>query len=165
MATTPSAPDPIPGADLASPLSFGLLIHQVREGLARRIETGLETSHMGLNFNQFRVLKALLEGHARTPGELARLLRHDAGAMTRLIDRLVERGCLIRQHCDADRRQTFLVLTDEGRALGLRMLDVASDAVAQTLAPLDHAEQLQLMTLLRRIRLQVDDRTGPHAAK
>ena len=149
-------------ADLASPLNFGLLIHQVREGLARRIETGLEMGRLDLNFNQFRVLKALLEGYARTPGELARLMRHDAGAMTRLLDRLVERGCLVREHCAADRRQTFLVLTDEGRALGARMLEVASAAVAQTLAPLSPDERETLMNLLGRLLLSVDAPTDPN---
>lgn len=64
---------------------------------------------------QWSALMALHYGIGGTAAELARHLCHDAGATTRTVDTLEERGLIARSRCTEDRRMVRLSLTDEGR--------------------------------------------------
>ncbi|MFT4102913.1 MAG: MarR family transcriptional regulator [Burkholderiaceae bacterium] len=152
------------GCDPAGSLKFGLMLHQVREALIRRIESRVCQSDLDINFSQFRVLKALFEGHASTASEIARCVGHDAGALTRLLDRLAERGLLRRQPRTTDRRQVDVVLTDEGRAAAQRIVRAAADTVTDALRPLSDDEREALMRMLERIRDGLDEPAAAGAA-
>ncbi|MFL6550887.1 MAG: MarR family winged helix-turn-helix transcriptional regulator, partial [Povalibacter sp.] len=68
-----------------------------------------------LSFAQWLVLLKLKEGAAITASDLCRQMRHDNGALTRLLDQLEERGFLERQRSEEDRRVVRLDLTTAGR--------------------------------------------------
>jgi DNA-binding MarR family transcriptional regulator len=70
-----------------------------------------------ITYPQWTILMLLYGDMARTSADMARQMRHDAGAMTRLVDQLEKRGLLTRVRDTADRRAVNLVLTAEGRAL------------------------------------------------
>lgn len=128
--------------------TFGVTIHRVREALIRRLESALAQADLGINFSQFRVLKTLADGRATTAGEIARWIGHDAGAMTRLLDRLSDLGYLRREGRADDRRQIGVVLTDEGRRIAQDLSLVAEKAMAPAWKALTLTEQQTLMSLL-----------------
>jgi DNA-binding MarR family transcriptional regulator len=70
-----------------------------------------------ITYPQWTILMLLYGDMARTSADMARQMRHDAGAMTRLVDQLEKRGLLNRVRDTADRRVVNLVLTAEGRVL------------------------------------------------
>ncbi|MFT3802749.1 MAG: MarR family transcriptional regulator [Burkholderiaceae bacterium] len=152
------------GCDPSGSLKFGLMLHQVREALIRRLESRVCQSDLDINFSQFRVLKVLFEGHASTASEIARFVGHDAGALTRLLDRLADRGLLRRQPRTTDRRQVDVVLTDEGRVVAQRIVRAAADAVTDALRPLSDDERVALMRMLERIRDGLDESSAPGTA-
>jgi DNA-binding MarR family transcriptional regulator len=47
--------------------------------------------------------------------ELSQRVRLSRSGLTRLVDRLVKAGLVMRGHCETDRRGTFAVLTPAGR--------------------------------------------------
>jgi DNA-binding MarR family transcriptional regulator len=59
----------------------------------------------------------LVYKRADTPSAICELLEYDRGAMTRMIDRLEEKGLLRRVPDEGDRRTIRLELTKEGEAL------------------------------------------------
>ncbi len=61
--------------------------------------------------------------------DLAAQTRLTSSGITRLVDRLVERGLVARQACASDRRTTFAVITDEGRELLGRLLPAHLDMI------------------------------------
>ncbi|MGC3965730.1 MAG: MarR family transcriptional regulator [Rhodocyclaceae bacterium] len=71
-------------------------MHYVRMGLIRHLERDLGATGCELNFSQFRVLKTLARDESLTASELARRVEHDAGALTRMLDRLQDKGYVIR---------------------------------------------------------------------
>jgi len=83
-------------------LSVGQLMGRARASLLTTIDAELE--RFGLNSTQFAVLKHLGEGTARTAADLCRINRYDTGAMTRILDRLEEKGLVRRERCREDRR-------------------------------------------------------------
>jgi DNA-binding MarR family transcriptional regulator len=94
--------------------SIGYLMRIVLSGLAHEIERQLEPSD--LTNAQWLPLLKLHMGDGGTVAELARGCRLDAGAMTRLLDRLEAKGLCRRVRSVADRRVVNIELTDEGRA-------------------------------------------------
>jgi len=136
--------------------SLGLLIHFVRTGLIRHLERALVESGHDLNFSQFRVLKALSACERITLSELAREVDHDAGALTRMLDRLQEKGYVRRKPRDDDRRVVDICLTEAGRALWVSIRKSADGVSELAQSDLSAAERDQLLNLLKRVQQTLD---------
>jgi len=113
-------------------LSVGQLMSRARASLLASLDAELEPFE--LNGTQFAVLKHLGEGAAHTAADLCRLNRYDTGAMTRILDRLEEKGMVRRERGREDRRVVFLRLAPQGRALLPRLMTVATRVVEAHLA-------------------------------
>jgi DNA-binding MarR family transcriptional regulator len=113
-------------------LSVGQLMSSARASLLNTLDAELE--RFGLNGTHFLVLKHLGEGAARTAADLCRLNRYDTGAMTRIVDRLEEKGLVRRERGREDRRVVFLRLAPAGRALLPRLMAVGTRVVEAHLA-------------------------------
>lgn len=100
-------------ADYAPEESVGYLMRRVLALVAQEVERQLETSD--LTNAQWVPLFKLSMGQASTVAELARQCHLDAGAMTRLLDRLEAKGLCRRVRSVADRRVVNIELTDAGR--------------------------------------------------
>jgi DNA-binding MarR family transcriptional regulator len=113
-------------------LSVGQLMSSARASLLTSLDAELEP--FGLNSTQFIVLKHLGEGAARTAADLCRLNRYDTGAMTRILDRLEEKGLVRRERGREDRRVVFLRLAPAGKALLPRLMAVGTRVLEVHLA-------------------------------
>ncbi|MCD9086420.1 MarR family transcriptional regulator [Stenotrophomonas sp. SY1] len=134
------------------PPSFGLLLRQVRDGLVRQLDLTMAEEGLGIGFTHYIGLKALACKAPCTAAELGHAIDQVPSAVTRLLDRLEELGCIRRQPHEQDRRALQIMLTDEGRALWLRLKargDQVIDLAMHDLAP---AERDQLFSLLTRVR-------------
>lgn len=97
---------------------------------------------------QWNVLVAIHHGDATTPFEIASFINIDTGAVTRLVDRLVEKGLLIRLPDPEDRRSIQLKLTDSGCELVPRLVQIADQndqLFFGTLSTSDHRKLKELI--------------------
>lgn len=154
MANPPN--EPLPACCGDDDNNFGLLLHFLRQGLIKHLEHALADQDLGLNFTQYRVLKMLSNVPHISASELARRLEHDAGALTRLLDKMQERGFLRRHACAEDRRSVEISLTDAGRALSRPLRSISEQLTAYALSDLSDDEKVVLMTLLRRVRTTLE---------
>lgn len=83
---------------------------------AMRREVESRMAAHGLTDAQWKPLWFLKAGRASTAIELAREMDVDAGAITRLLDRLEAKGLVERVRSASDRRVVHLQLTPEGDA-------------------------------------------------
>ena len=95
--------------------SLGHLLSQVRQQTIEAVER--ELLPLELTHAQFVVVAELANGMAHTPAEFCRLLNYDSGAMTRLLDRIEQKGFIRRVRSTEDRRSVGLELTDKGKEL------------------------------------------------
>src|SRR6516162_6228093 len=130
-------------------LNVGQLMSCARASLLTSLDTELE--RFGLNSTQFIVLKHLGEGMAHTAADLCRLHRYDTGAMTRILDRLEEKGLVRRERGREDRRVVFLRLAPAGRTLLPRLLAVATRIVEAHLAGFSASEIEAFKSYLHRM--------------
>jgi DNA-binding MarR family transcriptional regulator len=110
-----------------------------------------------ITFQHWVVLMHLRDGVAMTTGALCTELRHDSGAMTRLIDQLEERGFIGRRRQSVDRRIVDLELTPAGRKMAESLIPLAVDTLNGSLAVLTKADVQQMQVLLRKIITRVGE--------
>ena len=138
--------------------SIGLVLHQVRLRLIRHLECDLAAGGFDINFSQYRVLRTLAQREVVSPTEISRCCGHDAGALTRMLDRLQEKGYLRRVPRTDDRRAVDVTLTEAGRAVWNEIQACGLALSSDALSDLSAIEQQQLFDLLKRIRGTLDQR-------
>ncbi|TDS72828.1 MarR family winged helix-turn-helix transcriptional regulator [Comamonas sp. JUb58] len=117
----------------------------VRAEVDRRMEP------LGLTQAQWIPVLHLASGKAHTSADLARRTLQTPGAMTRLVDRLVDKGIIERERSTDDRRVVSLRLTDEGLAAAMQVPDIVKGVNSAALSPLSPDELTQFHGYLRRI--------------
>jgi DNA-binding MarR family transcriptional regulator len=103
---------------------------------------------------EFDVLAALRRSgppYQLSPGQLLRETLVTSGTMTNRVDRLADRGLVIRQNHPNDRRGVLVQLTNAGRESVDATLAALMAAERQILAGLDVPDQDQLASSLRRL--------------
>ena len=92
--------------------SIGRLIADVSGRLLSAFDD--EMTGMGITGAQWVILMRIANGCGSTAAELCRFSRYDTGSMTRMLDRLEEKGLIHRARSDKDRRVMCLELTEAG---------------------------------------------------
>ncbi|HVR54164.1 MAG TPA: MarR family transcriptional regulator [Pseudorhodoferax sp.] len=144
-----------PPADFYAPTSYnpsdsvGYLMRRIMSAVASAVERELEPS--GLTHAQWVPLFKLAVQQGATVAELARLCELDAGAMTRLLDRLEAKGLCQRERSSEDRRVVRLALTEQGRAVAEQIPVALSRVQNAYLAGFSRDEWLLLKSFLSRI--------------
>jgi MarR family transcriptional regulator, multiple antibiotic resistance protein MarR len=131
------------------------LISRVRSELLaavdRELATDRDVSSLEVTAAQFVILANLATGGAKSASDLCKHISYDAGAMTRMIDRLEEKGLLRRSRDSEDRRLVNLELTETGLAAIPRMMEVSRRVANRFLEGFSKAESRQLEGLLTRM--------------
>lgn len=90
-------------------------------------------------------------GEPKSAADLCKGISYDAGAMTRMLDRLEAKGLIRRSRSAQDRRLMILELTEEGRAAYPRMREISMTVANRFLRGFTRAEARQLEGLLTRM--------------
>ncbi len=125
------------------------LITRARSALLSSFDT--ELGPFGVTGAQFEVLKNLARSHTETAASLCRALHHDTGSMTRMLDRLQEKGLVTRERGTSDRRLVFLRLTDAGERLIPKIRPALRRALRRHLAGFTPGEIESLKRYLGRL--------------
>jgi DNA-binding MarR family transcriptional regulator len=136
-------------ADYRSEESVGFLMKVAAESMSRELDTRMEA--LGLTDAQWRPLLLLSQREAQTAAQLARQAACDSGALTRMLDRLEDKGFVRRVRSTDDRRVQNLELTPEGRRAAAVVPRVICEVLNAHLADLSHTEVDQLKGLLQRV--------------
>ena len=163
MASHPAAPRRRPrafyaGHNYVAGDSVGYLLHQVVTSMRRHIEQAMAAHE--LTAAQWHPLWKLARDGACSAQELARDVDIDAGAATRLVDRLVAKGLVERLRSAGYRRVVLLQLTPAGQAVAAHIPQVLAEVNNTYLRGFSQDEWQQLKALLLRMLEQDAARTG-----
>jgi DNA-binding MarR family transcriptional regulator len=134
----------------------GYLLSRVRTemllALDKALEADDELAALEISAAQFMVIATVALADAPTSAsDLCRGISYDAGAMTRMIDRLESKGLIRRTRRPDDRRVVYIELTDDGSRAYPRMKAIAMGVVNRFLRGFSQAEARQLESLLARM--------------
>ena len=107
----------------------------------------------GLSLTEFAILEALYHRGRMVLGEIQRRILVSSGGITFLVDRLAEKGLVVRQECQEDRRAKFVALTREGTRLIRDLFPSHARTLAKAMRGLSEAEQEAAAQLLRTLGL------------
>ncbi|HVY22280.1 MAG TPA: MarR family transcriptional regulator [Steroidobacteraceae bacterium] len=139
--TVPCVPDP--------DLSIGYLLTTVRTRMLQDMDNVLHPH--GLTGAQFTILRRIAENSAHTAADLCRLLQYDTGSMTRMLDRLEEKGVICRERSPDDRRVVNIRLTASGTNDYPKWREEVRNSLSGMFNALSDEEQAQLRALLSRL--------------
>src|SRR6204780_4618354 len=129
--------------------SVGYLLKRAHTLLVDQLEAAVAASE--ITATQWVVLMYLRDGLAINASDLCVQLRHDSGALTRLIDQLEARALVQRERSREDRRAVQLRLTDAGLATLASLLPKVVDKLNFTLRDFTRAEATELNRLLTKL--------------
>lgn len=149
MTRKPSSPR-LPVSEQHAEL-LGNTLFRIRSELSDAIEEELARLQSDLRIAQVQVLLRLACQDHLTAGELARAVGHDPGALTRLVDQLVQKGLVVRQPHETDRRALRIALTKAGRDSFQMLYRIRMQVMERMLRDLEGPEREQLMDYLQRM--------------
>ena len=135
--------------------SIGMLLGRASILKDRILDWHLESE--GVTAAQFKVLIIVTQYQVDTPAELCRYLGLDSGSMTRMLDRLEQKGLVLRNRCPGDRRLVRLALTADGQRLADRLPEIGAKAMNELVGVLETEELETLEALLAKVLLNAGD--------
>jgi MarR family transcriptional regulator, organic hydroperoxide resistance regulator len=139
---------PFPSLSAETAVALMRTTDLVKRTIARAIEPA------GITIQQYNVLR-ILRG-AGTVGlptlEIGARMIEQAPGVTRLVDRLEEKGLVFRERRTADRRQVFCMITPAGLRLLEELDEPVRRADREALAGLDDETMKGLLATLDRVR-------------
>jgi DNA-binding MarR family transcriptional regulator len=129
--------------------SVGYLLKRAHLLMLDQLESVVAGSD--ITITQWVVMMHLREGLAINARDLCAQLRHDSGALTRLIDQLEARGLVQRERSREDRRAVQLRLTDAGMEILAPLLPKVVDKLNFALRDFSRAEADELSRLLSKL--------------
>lgn len=112
---------------------------------------------MGLSSGQWRPLLLLNDAPGpMTQVQIARALGLESPTVVRLLDRLTEKGWILRRSCPGDRRAYHVELTASARSLCADIEKILARLRATVLTDFSKAELEQAVTFMERIQARLD---------
>ncbi len=100
---------------------------------------------------QWRVMAALADGQSASIGEVAAIVLAPQSTLTRVAERMVKAGTLLRASDTEDRRITRIKLTAAGLKLARKLVAQAREHEAAVLATVSAADAATLKRILGRL--------------
>jgi homoprotocatechuate degradation regulator HpaR len=116
------APAAAPAAAAGSPFhhrNLPLLLLQAREGVMARFRPILNAH--GVTEQQWRILRALLEGGPMEPRQIGQVCRISSPSLAGVLARMDDLGLVQRARLPQDQRRVMVALTDRSTALAAAM--------------------------------------------
>lgn len=136
-----------------------LLSDEVHLSFERRLATH------DVTVAQWNVLVCLYRGDGQTIAELARFIQTDTAAVSRLIDRLTDKG-LVGRHADpSSRRRVLLALTPRAVDLVPDLIALADANDDEFFSVLSERRRAELIRLLRRLTSHAHTITASSTAR
>ncbi|SDO57600.1 MarR family winged helix-turn-helix transcriptional regulator [Desulforhopalus singaporensis] len=130
--------------------SIGFLVYEVSRLMRRDFDQRVH--YLGLTQVQWRAIVHIARQEGCNQSLIADLLEVKPITVTRLIDRLVEQGWVVRKPDERDRRAVRLYLTEKARPLLATMQEKALETRAKALRGVSDEEFTILAAALKKIK-------------
>ncbi|HVS77335.1 MAG TPA: MarR family transcriptional regulator [Steroidobacteraceae bacterium] len=131
---------------------LGQVRTEMLAALDRELMADRHVADFGVTAAQFIVMARLASADRRkSASDLCKEMSYDAGAMTRMIDRLESKGLLRRVRCPQDRRLVYLEMTEQGKEAYPHLREISMAIQNRFLRGFSRADARQLEGLLGRM--------------
>lgn len=111
-------------------------------------------SKLGLTYPQYLVMLVLWEREPLTVKDLGEKLFLDSGTLTPLLKRMERQSLLTRERSQGDERQVLIRLTEKGKGLKDKAIDIPMKIAEQV--NISQREYISLMSSLKKLLKKID---------
>lgn len=133
----------------------GQLMYRVRAAQMNALDEELardpDLAALEISAAQYIIISVMAKRGVDSAAQLCKDLSYDAGAMTRMIDRLEAKGLISRRRCPEDRRLVKLELTEAGVAALPKLRACSVRVLNRFLRGFTQAEARQLESFMVRM--------------
>lgn len=126
--------------------SLGNLLRRAHRGISRRLEEKIEA--YGVTIGMWYFLRVLWEEDGITQSELSERIGVMGPTTVSALERIERSGWIDRQRDVNDRRKVIVRLTAKGRALGKKLIPLASQTIDEACEGLTKSQARNLAGLL-----------------
>lgn len=117
-----------------------------------------ELAEHGITILQYHALRSIAtHGTELDMSSIATMTGLSASSITSIIDRLDQRGLVVRQHDAGDRRRVVATITDEGAALMQRIEEYELERVEHTLDGISDDELRACLDVFSRVDARIKE--------
>lgn len=110
-----------------------------------------------LNPTEFGVLELLYHRGQQPIQKIGQKILLQSGSMTYVVNQLQEKGFVERNHCEKDKRITYIAITDNGIELVESIFPNHAEKITEIMAALTIEEQEVAIELIKKLGLSVKD--------
>lgn len=151
MTLRPDSEDAPPTPETEAALKLWVVLSRAHASISAH--AAAHAADHGLSLTEFAILEVLYHRGRMVLGEIQRRILVSSGGITFLVDRLAEKGLVIRQECPEDRRAKYVALTREGTRIIREIFPSHAQALTAAMRGLTTAEQQEATGLLRELGL------------
>jgi len=107
--------------------------------------------YYGLSSPQLTILKVLSEVNEIPTGQLAKKISLSQATVTDILDRLEEKGLIIRQRSSFDKRKVYIQISEKGKAIVLKNPSLLKEDFIRQFNELEDWEQTLILSSMQRI--------------
>ncbi|MER2000439.1 MAG: MarR family transcriptional regulator [Lysinibacillus sp.] len=111
----------------------------------------------GVNPTEFGVLELLYHKGSQTLQQIGQKILLASGSITYVVDKLENRGYLVRSSCPNDRRVTYAEITDEGKAFMKQVFPLHEARMHELMDVLSPEEKDCAIDILKKLGLSIKD--------
>jgi MarR family transcriptional regulator, 2-MHQ and catechol-resistance regulon repressor len=132
-----------------SSLKLFVVLSRAYRAITERLHESIRRE--GLNPTEFAVLELLYHKGDTPLQQIGEKILIASGTITYVVDKLQEKKLLYRMACEKDRRVTYGVLSEEGRALMDRIFPPHREEIDQMFGVLSVEERSMMTNLLKKV--------------
>ena len=132
-------------------LKLFIVLERAAVAIERRVKEQADLH--GLTWTEFEILEAVYHKGPLLLGDVQKKILLTSGGVTYTVDRLAEKGLMMRKECETDRRARYAALTPKGTALIASIFAPMAQHIEELMSVLNAREQEEATELLRRVGL------------
>lgn len=138
--------------ELASflPYRFAVLTHNISRSIA-----SVYSSRFHISIQEWRIIANLGERQPLSANEIGSHVNLDKVQMSRALNKLIDKGLVLRTLDKLDKRKSSLKLSRKGSSLYKKIVPIALERERQLLTVLNREERAQLDTILGKLEQRV----------
>lgn len=127
-------------------------LNRTLDHLMKIVKTDVQ--RYGLNVTEFAVMELLYNKGDQPIQRIGNRVLIASSSITYVVDKLEEKGCVVRQRNEKDKRETNASLTDKGRSMMDEIFPDHASTLESTFSVLTDEEITVLQTTLKKLSAQ-----------
>ena len=138
----------------------GFVISQAAYAISKTLTRRIKEAGINVTPHEFAILNRLTEHKTLNQKEIALLTYKDRPAVTRMLERMIAKGFVIKRVSKDDRRAYQVELTQQGRVMRDKIVPIATGVMTQALNGSAHEQQETTIKTLQQITDNLDLQGG-----